>query len=307
MPEYNDVDWKSLEHGWLYYKARDNGDMDLAQQIADAADAGKAKTLSYQIRCTHNWDDGVYARNLMYGLVKAKFSKDGDKEARDKMEYCHKNKLRLVEAVPSSHVRWGTGLSKNAVLHVREDMWPGENRLGDIMMQVMFEEFGAWDDASPDPEGLLQSEKSSSGLTHEGQPTAQVLAKDNDTPESGEEPNEPAAFSIEEPDSLDLPDKSKDTINTECKSATDSIGDTRPTAANAKSNSGGLATPKPQRHRKGKSGASRSRSPRKPSVKRENSSPTSLQEAKSFKSERKNSVNDKTGNASRSKGDSKIK
>ena len=158
--------------------------------------------------------------------------------------------------------------------------------------------------ASPDPERLLQSEESSSGLTHEGQPTAQVLAKEYD---SGEEPNEPAAFSIEEPDSLDLPDKSKDTINTECKSASDSIGDTRPIAANARSNGGGPATPKPQRHRKGKSGASRSRSPRKPSVKRENSSPTSLQEAKSFKSEKKNSVNDKTGNASRSKGDSKIK
>ncbi len=310
---YNDVDWKSLEHGWLYYKARDNGDMDLAQQIADAADAGKAKTLSYQIRCTHNWDDGVYARNLMYGLVKAKFSEGGDKEARDKMEYCHKNRLRLVEAVPSSHVRWGTGLSKNAVLHVREDMWPGENRLGDIRMQVMFEEFGAWDDASTDPEGLLLSEQSS-GLTQEGLPATQALAKDMDTPESGEdpkdvdssefgeEPNEPAAFSLDEPDPLDNTD-------TQCKSdSLDHNGDTtRPIAATAKSTGGRLATPMPQRHRKGKSGTSRSRSPRKPSVKRENSSPTSSQEAKSFKSERKNSVNDKSGNASRSKGDSKIK
>ncbi len=299
---YNDIPWKSLEHGWLYYKARDNGDMDLAQQISDAADAGKAKVLSYQIRCTHDWDDGVYARNVMYGLVKAKFSEGGDADAREKMRQCHKDRLRLVEAVPSTHVRWGTGLSKHAVLHVREDKWPGENRLGDIMMQVMFEEFGAWDDAPPDPvEGLLQGEQPNSGLTA---PTP-AQAQDTAAHEGDDEPEEPQAFNID--DSLDEPKPKdsnasiKDTKDTVSKSEnSDLLRDTaRPIATMAKSNGGRQALSKVKKLGKGRPGASRSKSPRSPSLKREPSSPNETPASKVQKSERK-SVN---VNASRSKSD----
>ncbi len=116
-----------------------------------------------QLRCTIDWDNQVYAKNMMYSICMDKFTQV--KECNQAMHMAQLDEHRLVEAVPKGNwSTWGTGLSKSAIVNIKEDGWQGNDQLGTILTQIMHEIFDEPDDWS------IPRRSSSMGHTPPGTP-----------------------------------------------------------------------------------------------------------------------------------------
>ncbi len=137
---WNGIKLKSSEHGFLYKKAMLNGQRDLALEILKARHATAAKDLSKQIRCMPDWDNSKIALNIMKEINFEKYEQV--QVCQDALHKAFLENLELVEAVPSNDVFWSSSLSKEQVVHVRRDRWPGANRMGGILNELMEDKWG---------------------------------------------------------------------------------------------------------------------------------------------------------------------
>jgi ribA/ribD-fused uncharacterized protein len=120
---------QSVEHAYQYKKALMNGRPDLAKQILSARTPWEAKSLSKYTQCSKTWEQTN--TQLMTAAVTDKFNQI--QEAQDAL-LATADKV-IVEAVPGQML-WGSGMSQHATLNTASNAWPGENRLGKILMEV---------------------------------------------------------------------------------------------------------------------------------------------------------------------------
>ncbi len=148
---WNEVEGKSAEHHWFNWKANANGQPELANEIFKSGFARDAKYLGKGIRCVPGWDSQDRAYDTMLDILRVKFTHV--KAARDALYECWLNKWSIVHAVNANHYSiWGTSLSQEATLHTDPSMWQGDNKMGKILTDLMFEFWGEWEDSwSTDP------------------------------------------------------------------------------------------------------------------------------------------------------------
>ncbi len=148
---WNEVECKSAEHHWFNWKASANGQPELATEIFNCDHARDAKYLGKGIRCIPDWDTQDRAYDTMKDILREKFTHV--KKARDALHECWLNKWTIVHAVNANHYSiWGTALSQEATLHTDPYVWPGDNKLGKLLTELMFEFWSEWeDDWTTDP------------------------------------------------------------------------------------------------------------------------------------------------------------
>jgi ribA/ribD-fused uncharacterized protein len=126
----------SSEHFFMYQKALQFGDDDMARRILAARKPVQARRLGRQVR---NFDDAVWTARRYDVMVDA---------LRYKMhvcpEFCDALRAtigrRLVEGSPTDRV-WGVGIAKDDPAIFDEANWRGQNLLGKALMQVRQELF----------------------------------------------------------------------------------------------------------------------------------------------------------------------
>ena len=139
---YMHVDGLTLENHWFNHKALKNGQEELAAMCLEAESGKEAKYLSHGINCTDDWDKGPMGYMLMKDMVREKLKHV--KEARDDLFLCWYNNQIIVEGVHTFRdTYWGSGLNKEATRHTKPEYWPGNNKLGQIYMELADELFGA--------------------------------------------------------------------------------------------------------------------------------------------------------------------
>ncbi len=142
---------KTVENHWFYHKGNSNGQTELAQLCLDAKDGGKAKMLSKSILCAKDWDQCSAAYDAMKDIVRSKITQV--KAARDKLYLAWQNGSMIVEAVPNPRdLWWGSSLDHEATAHTKPEHWPGKNKLGQILMELSEEFFGkkeVWPEGVP--------------------------------------------------------------------------------------------------------------------------------------------------------------
>ncbi len=145
---YNHIPVKNVEECWFYKKAMICNDPGLAQEILRSYDAKHAKRLSKRIRCIPDWDKQPMAQELMEDILVAKYTQV--EKCGNALKDSHESGKRLVEAVPSNDLYWGTGLSKEETMHTKPQKWPGNNKLGRLLEKVRSRLFDDW--STPDDE-----------------------------------------------------------------------------------------------------------------------------------------------------------
>ncbi len=117
--------FKSLHHAWLWKKAFDAKDYDLAKKIKNAEHAGLANSLGQHLK-TDDLDDDV--REMTHLLeLKARQYEPFQNALLD-------TQGTLAAAIPDKC--WGTGLDCKLSETTKPEFWPGRNMLGVLMMEL---------------------------------------------------------------------------------------------------------------------------------------------------------------------------
>ena len=148
---YNHVDALTSENHWFNQKGLKNGQEELANMCLNAESGREAKYLAHGINCTNDWDQGTLGYSIMKDIVRCKLNQVV--EAREELFLAWYNNEIIVEGVHTfKDTYWGSGLSKQATKHTKQEYWPGNNKLGQIYMELADELFGAnqWAEKTPD-------------------------------------------------------------------------------------------------------------------------------------------------------------
>ena len=118
--------FKSVQHAWLWKRAYDNKQLDLAQRIKDAEHAGLATRLSHEIKDNKDIDNDTSSMKHILTL-----------RAKQCTEYqAALSNSATVMAAAITDKFWGTGLSAQATTRTKPEYWPGNNMLGKIMADI---------------------------------------------------------------------------------------------------------------------------------------------------------------------------
>ena len=145
----------SAEHAYQWKKAIDTGNKRLAEDILLAEHAGKAKRLSKDITAdlSIQWEQNSLP--VMQSIVDAKAEQVP--EFRQKLletEGCH-----LAEATRDKY--WASGLSIEDTEKINPKFYPGENRLGHLLMETRDILFSISDEMTEDDQQSDKDIKSS--------------------------------------------------------------------------------------------------------------------------------------------------
>ena len=124
----------SSEHAYQFMKCKVTGNDDVAEEVAQTRDGLSAKRLVKQIQSTPDWEQKKIV--VMKEIISAKLS--------DCPEYCQAlqtSKDIIAEAVPFDKF-WSAGLKAEDLMYVTPDKWPGQNKMGELHMQLRMEAFG---------------------------------------------------------------------------------------------------------------------------------------------------------------------
>ncbi len=176
---FREVDAWTVENHWFYQKGMANGQPELALMCLEARTGADAKYIAKGIRCAKDWDTGVFAQNLMRDIQLARYEQV--EATANAMHEAHRAGTYMVEAVPKNgHSIWSTTLDKEA-----PDYWPGENRMGQLLNNIVIEKLGPFWINGEQPESKdNQEDEDSDGYNDE--PTAEDLPADIVTPEGTE-------------------------------------------------------------------------------------------------------------------------
>ncbi|MDX8350157.1 NADAR family protein [Cognatiyoonia sp. IB215446] len=129
--EIEGVEFVTAEQAMMHHKALLFGDHETAQKILATHDAGTQKALGRQVRnfVESTWD--LHKVDIVKRANHAKFSQN--KGLRRKL-FQTGNKV-LVEASPMDTI-WGIGLDEVKAREIAPEYWPGQNLLGNVLMEV---------------------------------------------------------------------------------------------------------------------------------------------------------------------------
>ena len=127
----NGVKYVNGEQFMMHKKALQFGDLVNAEKIMASEDPKVHKECG---RAVVGFDDKIWS-NMSFNVVfegnLAKFSQNQD--LADKL--ISTGEKKIVECAPYDKI-WGNGLDITTTLQTSEDQWPGENRLGKVLMKV---------------------------------------------------------------------------------------------------------------------------------------------------------------------------
>lgn len=129
---YLGIKWRSTEQAFMWIKAVEFKDYEIAQQIREAKTPREAKALGRKVSNfdTEHWSNLSYS--YMKQLVDIKF-RSNPKFLSALLNPLFQGKT-FVEASPFDRV-WGIGYNQENALTVWEGSW-GENRLGKILTEL---------------------------------------------------------------------------------------------------------------------------------------------------------------------------
>lgn len=119
----------SAEHAFQYSKAMRSGDVIRAAAIRDATTALDAKRIGSQITVGDQWTNTK--KEVMSDILDAKFEQVSD--FKKKVLKIGKN-TTVVEAAFDDF--WGSGLNKQGTLKTAIKYWPGQNVLGQMIVDL---------------------------------------------------------------------------------------------------------------------------------------------------------------------------
>lgn len=119
---------KSAEHAYQYTKCIRRGKLDIAKKVMNAENALAAKKLSRELPYDSKWND--QKAEVMYDIIVEK-----TKQVPEFKEELLSSKRTIVEAVRGDFY-WSSGLNKTDTLNTKLKYWPGENKMGSILMKI---------------------------------------------------------------------------------------------------------------------------------------------------------------------------
>ena len=128
---YMGLEFKSLEHLYQWMKASDLEMEDLAEQIRLSKHAGAAHAIARDYidsEMAKSWEEKSIS--TMYTCLTVK------------VEQCEKFKQALIEsgdsilAEATRNTFWAAGLDPYTLAMTRQQYWPGENKLGELLMKL---------------------------------------------------------------------------------------------------------------------------------------------------------------------------
>lgn len=123
--------FRTAEHYMMYAKAELFGDMSLGERILQAASAYEAMELG---RSVAGFDEMIWESKRRHIVLSANLAKFSQNEACRRILSETQNSI-LAFASPVDVV-WGTGYSYREHLEGNWTKWPGQNLLGEILMEV---------------------------------------------------------------------------------------------------------------------------------------------------------------------------
>ena len=129
---FRDETFNSSEHAWYHTIATELGLPDVAKQIKSAKHAGAAKAIASKHiprQMIENWQDQC-GKQVMSEIVRCKVFQNDD--VAQYLRYT--GTTVLVEATPDKV--WGSGLYPHQVRVTKPEYWPGQNLLGEILMDI---------------------------------------------------------------------------------------------------------------------------------------------------------------------------
>lgn len=129
--EYGGYVYKTAEHFMMVEKAKLFNDLDKVQEILDADDPGKVKSIGRSVR---NFDQAAWDKRKVEIAIRGNFEKF--KQNEELGEFLRNTKERiLVEASPVDRI-WGVGLEMKDLRIEDPANWLGQNLLGFSLMHV---------------------------------------------------------------------------------------------------------------------------------------------------------------------------
>ena len=116
----------SAEHAYKHTQAINANKPDIAAQILTAPRANQVKELSKSIPFNPKWAERKV--EVMSDVLKAKLEQIDEFKQKLKSS---KNDV-IVGSAPGDYY-WGSGLNTHHTAHTKQQMWPGENKLGEIL------------------------------------------------------------------------------------------------------------------------------------------------------------------------------
>lgn len=118
----------SSEHAYQFEKALYSNKVDSALKIMESPNARSAKRLSKEISTDEAWQ--ANRLNIMREIIRAKA-----KYVPEFREALLSSEKVIAEAVPRD-MYWSCGLSKSEVKTTPQKDWPGENVMGQLLMEL---------------------------------------------------------------------------------------------------------------------------------------------------------------------------
>jgi ribA/ribD-fused uncharacterized protein len=129
-----DITYNNTEQYMMAHKALLFGDGQIYQLIMEATDPQQIKALGRKVKNfnpsvwdAHKFDIVLNGNRLKFGqnqLLRQRLLQTGNK--------------KIVEASPYDKI-WGIGLNAQTAIQTPENKWPGQNLLGEALMQVRVE------------------------------------------------------------------------------------------------------------------------------------------------------------------------
>ena len=129
--EYKGQVYKTAEHFMMVEKAKLFNDLEKVQEMLDADDPGKVKSIGRSVR---NFNQAIWDESKIEIAIRGNFEKFKQNEKLGEFLVNTKERI-LVEASPVDKV-WGVGLEAKDPLIENPAHWLGQNLLGFSLMQV---------------------------------------------------------------------------------------------------------------------------------------------------------------------------
>lgn len=127
----DDIKFSSSEQAFMLFKACEFSDEQTALQIMQTNNPAKCKKLGRGV-VGFNQDHWRYVGvQYMEEACLAKFSQN-----TELLEYLRSTGDKILVEASQWDKYWGIGLGADNPLRFREDLWPGENKLGIVLMAV---------------------------------------------------------------------------------------------------------------------------------------------------------------------------
>lgn len=129
--DYDGRKFVSSEQLFMYLKAKLFNDDEVAEKIMQTSRQNEIKALGREVK---NFDEAIWNKHkyeLMFIANKAKFR--FDYQITDML--LETGDAKLVEASPVDKI-WGIGLDAETAKNTPEANWPGQNLLGQVLMDL---------------------------------------------------------------------------------------------------------------------------------------------------------------------------